>query len=273
MAEFTTWESYFYPETFNPVTRDGTLVNLYEERDADVLRTLEYGDTADRLRELEKDPGKIPHTYDLEHLKAIHGYVFQDVYPWAGQLRTVNMTTGDTFFANINRGSWGQRSTAERYIEDAAAAVRTTRWTELDREEFGAKIAGVFAHVNQAHPFREGNGRTTKRFLDHVAEQSRFQLDYTRVSAEVWNQSSWLTIPDAGAYEVHPEMIQHVFTAIATERPAPAVPSQEDPGRAQQRSPYAPAADAVKYQNRPSTQRPYEPPRAGYEHGRGGAER
>ncbi|MFD7046007.1 Fic family protein [Rhodococcus jostii] len=54
-------------------------------------------------------------------------------------------------------------------------------WDNLDREEFAQRVAVVFAYLNQAHPFREGNGRTAKVFMDHVAEQSRFEFDYTRI--------------------------------------------------------------------------------------------
>ncbi|MDO5093254.1 MAG: hypothetical protein Q4D79_07505 [Propionibacteriaceae bacterium] len=52
MVQFDTWESYFYPETYNPLTGNGTLRNLFDERDQHVLRALEYGSTRDRQREL-----------------------------------------------------------------------------------------------------------------------------------------------------------------------------------------------------------------------------
>ncbi|MFD0760412.1 Fic family protein [Arthrobacter ulcerisalmonis] len=45
----------------------------------------------------------------------------------------------------------------------------------------------MFAYVNQAHPFREGNGRTSKVFMAHVAEQSPYRFDFARVSPEQWN--------------------------------------------------------------------------------------
>lgn len=48
MTRFDTWESYFYPETYNSLTGRGTLRNLFGERDEGVLRALEYGSTRDR---------------------------------------------------------------------------------------------------------------------------------------------------------------------------------------------------------------------------------
>jgi cell filamentation protein len=59
-----------------------------------------------------------------------------------------------------------------------------TEWESLDRESFAARAAAVFALLNQAHPFREGNGRMSKVFMEQVAERSRFTLDFTRVTPE-----------------------------------------------------------------------------------------
>ena len=64
---------------------------------------------------------------------------------------------------------------------DAQYAATELRWGELDRERFGAAAALVFAYLNHAHPFRDGNGRATRVFMQHVAERSRFNLDFTRV--------------------------------------------------------------------------------------------
>jgi cell filamentation protein len=65
----------------------------------------------------------------------------------------------------------------------------------------------VFAYLNQAHPFREGNGRTSKVFMEEVAEQSRFTLDFSRVAPDQWNQASMLSRPDLLAYEPVPNSL------------------------------------------------------------------
>ncbi len=90
MATFDSWESYFYPETYNPLTQDGTLRNLYGERDAATLHDLECGVADRRSVELRLGIADVPRTYDAEHIRAIHGYLFQGVYEWAGQFRTVD---------------------------------------------------------------------------------------------------------------------------------------------------------------------------------------
>ena len=83
---FDTWESYFYPPP-----DEGTLRNLFDERDPVVLTRLEYVETARRQRELLAGQVAIPKTYDAAHMRAIHRHLFQDLYEWAGRTRTVDI--------------------------------------------------------------------------------------------------------------------------------------------------------------------------------------
>lgn len=208
MTTFDTWESYFYPP---PV--DTTMRNVQDIRDPHALRVFEYGATALRQKQLYMDPSIVAHTYDAAHVRAIHSYLFQDVYEWAGQYRSVNMSKNFSSFADVHTGE------IDRYLTDMHRLVEHTEWANLDRAEFGRAAAAVFAHLNQAHPFREGNGRTSKVFMEHVAEQSRFTLDFGQVSPEVWNQASMLSGPDLGHYEPVPDSLVPVFHAIALDRP------------------------------------------------------
>lgn len=205
---FDTWESYFYPPPDH-----GTLQNLFDERDPVVLARLEYVESAERQRELLAGEVSIPRTYDADHLRAIHRHLFQDVYPWAGEFRTVDIFKGaGRGFAEVRSGE------IERYLSDVRRLVVGVAWEHLDRAAFGDHAAEVFAYLNQAHPFREGNGRTSKVFMEHVAEQSRFTLDYAVVSPEAWNQASMLSGPDLFSYEPVPDMLVPVFRAIARDR-------------------------------------------------------
>lgn len=213
-VRYETWESYFYPETYDPSTGQGTLRNLYDERDARALARLEYVDTSSRAFDLTHGLVDLPRTYDAGHVRAIHGYLFQDVYEWAGQYRSVNMSKNLSSFADVHTGE------IERYLTDVKRLVERASWARLDRDGFARASAEVFAYLNQAHPFREGNGRTSKVFMEHVAEQSRFTLDFGQVSPEVWNQASMLSGPDLGHYEPVPDSLVPVFHTIALDRPA-----------------------------------------------------
>lgn len=227
MTTFDTWESYLYPPP-----DEGTLRNLLDERDPAVLAHQEYGRTELRQREILTGRVDVPRTYDADHVRAIHRHLFQDVYAWAGELRTVDMSKGaGKGFAEVGRGEIG------RYLDDVHRLTLGTPWADLDRDAFGERAAEVFAHLNQAHPFREGNGRASKVFMEHVAEQSRFTLDYGRVSPAVWNQASMLSRPDLYSYAPVPDSLVPVFRHIAVERAQPAAPAAR--GAERSRSPRA----------------------------------
>ena len=260
------WDSYFYPHPDS-----GTLRNLFDERDPDVLGRLEYVEAVERHRELLAGEVAIARTYDRDHIRAIHHHLFQDVYPWAGQYRTVNISKGVVGnFADVTTGE------IDRYLTDVHQFVVSTEWGGLDHGDFVEQAAVIFAYLNQAHPFREGNGRTSKVFMDHVAEQSRFEFDYARVSPEVWNQCSMLSGPDAYDYPPHPDLLVPVFDQITVRREEPPTTAVEETraqevGKPTERTryrsrdyPHPPsAANAIRYRRaQPAPDRDRGPTRA-----------
>src|ERR1700740_831618 len=82
-------DPYVYPGT-------NVLRNLRDIRDREQLSTAEAIATTLRIAELERKP--IAGRFDVQHLQAIHRYIFQDIYQWAGEFRTVNISkSGDPF--------------------------------------------------------------------------------------------------------------------------------------------------------------------------------
>lgn len=88
----------------------------------------------------------------------------------------------------------------------------------MDRASFAQVAATVFAYVNVAHPFREGNGRVTKSFLRDMAEQSGFRLDFDQVSKEEWNEMARLTMPGPDDFHPRPEAAYEAFMTLALPR-------------------------------------------------------
>jgi len=176
------WADYFYPDTYDKDYGYGTLRNLYGLHNSDDLREWEYEDTRRRASELRKDPRLIDRTYDAPHLRAIHAYLFQDVYEWAGQYRTVDMGKGNSFFF---------RQEIDMWLEEAHKLVHVSAWPDLDWNGFADASAAVFARVNKAHPFREGNGRTSRVFMDHISELSCFRFNWSHINnIDEWNRCS-----------------------------------------------------------------------------------
>jgi len=86
-------DPYCYPDT-------NVLVNKFGIRNHRDLSLIERNVVSTRLAELYVSP--IEGNFDFDHLKKIHGYLFQDIYDWAGQERTVNISKGGTIFVRFN---------------------------------------------------------------------------------------------------------------------------------------------------------------------------
>jgi cell filamentation protein len=210
-SSFDSWESYFW-EPGGSVLR-----NLYGERDGAALARREYAETAAQELRIARGEVHIPRTYDAEHLRAIHKQLFGNIYEWAGEYRTVGIEK--------NRLPFAEPADIDRYLADAHRLVDTNTWSTMSREEFAHAAADVFAHVNHAHPFREGNGRASKLFMQHVAELSPWRIEYdpkvSGVSAEMWNQAAMLSGPDRGQHRPVPDTLRPVFHAMAQPRHNP----------------------------------------------------
>lgn len=86
----------------------------------------------------------------FETLCRIHAYLFSDIYDFAGKLRTVNMAKGNFRFAPL------------MYLEAALESIEKMPQSTFD------EIVEKYVEMNVAHPFREGNGRSTRIWLDHI---------------------------------------------------------------------------------------------------------
>jgi cell filamentation protein len=86
----SSWNDYFWEPG------GGVLRNRLGITDRALLRAAEYSAVALRLAELAEGPANVPHTFDADHICAIHRYLFQDLYEWAGEYRTVDMGRRDS---------------------------------------------------------------------------------------------------------------------------------------------------------------------------------
>lgn len=169
---FRTWDDYFIPGTSvlrNKFTAPG---KPYGESDPAKLRALEEGASAIRLAELAAHP--IEGHFDYDHMKAIHGYIFQDVYEWAGQERvapaTFMMKDGHSYYPA------GPPLTAAAEAEYAKLADKNLL-RGLDPRAFVEELAESWGEVNVIHSFREGNTRSQFVFYSQLAEQAGYRID------------------------------------------------------------------------------------------------
>ena len=100
-------------------------------------------------------------------LKAIHKYLFEDIYDFAGEIRTVNLSKGNFRFAPV------------MYLQ--AALDNIDKMPQATFEQ----IVEKYVEMNVAHPFREGNGRSTRIWLDLIFKKELHKvIDWSKVDKE-----------------------------------------------------------------------------------------
>lgn len=100
-------------------------------------------------------------------LQTIHKYLFNDVFDFAGNLRTVNIAKGNFLFAPLN------------YLENTLQNIDKMSQSTYD------EIIEKYIEMNIAHPFREGNGRSTRIWLDHILkEELNKVIDWTKIDKQ-----------------------------------------------------------------------------------------
>jgi cell filamentation protein len=157
----------------------GVLRNKLGLKDADALHEAEYAHTAGRIQQLVKHP--IPGNFDIAHLCAIHKHIFQDVYDWAGKPRTVNISKENSLFCLCEYMPSWMNDIHGRLIKDDYLRG-------LDKPAFVDKITHFHGDVDGLHPFREGNGRATRVFIDQLTRQAGYVLDQEKIEQ---NKKSW----------------------------------------------------------------------------------
>jgi cell filamentation protein len=162
-------DPYVYPGT-------DILINKYSIEEQKPLHKIEGMLTGRRLLELMKNP--IDGEFDLKHLQKIHKYIFQDLYSWAGEIRTTNISNGNDFAHHMVVGMYFEESVSNSLKKTHYLREFTTK------SVFVEKLAYYFDHVNAAHPFRDGNGRAQREFFRILALKNNFQIDWSYTTAE-----------------------------------------------------------------------------------------
>jgi cell filamentation protein, protein adenylyltransferase len=193
-----------------------TLKNKLGASTPERLQQLEGRRTARRIFELERGAGP-KGRFDAAHLKALHQYIFQDVFEWAGRTRDerVVLADGSTAFEMTLRKVGGKPFLPGQAIAGAldalAARVANANFLkELTRPEFADRAADIMLELNNIHPFREGNGRTQRAFMRALASAAGHNLAFSVVSAERMTRASI-----AGNEREDPGMMRRMFDEIS----------------------------------------------------------
>ena len=171
--EYQMDSDYCYPGTF-------ILKNKLNITDENELKSAERSITSLRTAQLIQNPieGKL----DFNYLKSIHKFIFGDIYDWAGKIRTVNIAKGNPFcrceFIEEQMDLVMRKLEKENYLEN------------LNIEKLAERLAYYIGEINAIHPFREGNGRTQRMFIECVAMHNGFLLDFSKITNEEMLEAS-----------------------------------------------------------------------------------
>ena len=150
------------------------LINKFNIKDEAVFRKTERLYAAIRQSELRNNP--LVGEFDFNHLKAIHYYLFQDLFYWAGKSRTVAIAKGNLFCL-------------PQYIDSFANDIfiklkKEKYFLKQNKEQLVNSLADLLADLNALHPFREGNGRTQREFIRYIAGINGYGLDWSLVTSD-----------------------------------------------------------------------------------------
>lgn len=151
------------------------LINKFDIRDEKQLEQIEVGITFAKLSELEQNP--IDGNFDFEHYKAIHKYLFEDLYDWAGQIRTVNISKAGTAFADVEE--------IEQLANNCFSRLKSQNYfKDYLFDKFVDNIVDFYNITNMLHPFREGNGRTQRVFIAQLIRNAGYEIDFSEIDSD-----------------------------------------------------------------------------------------
>ena len=143
---------YTYPDSTTVLVNKQNITNIEEAYRNEHLFVTR------RLADLRLEPIQV---YSMSDILAIHNYLFQDVYAWAGQYRKVNISKSGNPFMPIQ-----SFYTAETHMNNL---IHSYHQTANSKDEIIMHLSEILDNLNYFHPFREGNGRTQREVIRSLA--------------------------------------------------------------------------------------------------------
>ncbi len=117
--------------------------------------------------------------YDLSYWCLLHKKLFSDIYCWAGEIRTIDISKGDTRFCNCNR----IEAEATKLFDNLA---KENFLIGLPRKELTKKLAEYYCDMNVIHPFRDGNGRSQRLLFEHLIINCGYEVTFKNIKINDW---------------------------------------------------------------------------------------
>lgn len=167
---------------FDPYLQPGSdcLINLLGLTDTATLNVAEEEFSSPAAAAISVSG--IPLTFDFNHLKAIHHWLFKDVYPFAGEVRQVEISKSDKLFLPYSQIS--------EQAEECFLALQSENYLHgLSLKEFASRAGFYLGWINMIHTFREGNGRTQRAIISQLAQTQGYAFKWDAISPQAMAQA------------------------------------------------------------------------------------
>ncbi|WP_273790946.1 BID domain-containing T4SS effector [Bartonella sp. CM31XJBT] len=174
-------QNFFYPNS-------KVLKNKYRIKEQEILKERCCDDVKKEMIKLRQEP--LPEQFNSSYLKYLHQRLFSRAFEWAGQTREEPFTFEDGTVASmpiLKRKEFTKPFAIGRKIQKGLEKLDKTLSEKnnlqgLTREEFVEQAAGIMIDLHHLHPFREGNRRTKRLFVEKLAQAAGHELDFSLVS-------------------------------------------------------------------------------------------
>lgn len=130
------------------------------------------------LRAIQAEQNMILEKPNFQFFKDIHKFLFDDIYEWAGLVRTINISKKGTIFCDVSQIEEIGKLKFERL-------KKQNYLKELEKEQFIDEISDLYNELNILHPFREGNGRTLRLFITLLIRNAGFDIDFSKCDPDI----------------------------------------------------------------------------------------
>lgn len=163
------------PLTDNCYKGTTCLINKLNIRDASKLKAVEGRITFAKTMELERESLKTG--FNENDYCAIHRAIFEPLYDWAGEYRTIDISKKGTSFAEYN--------TIPELLKNCLKRMRNMNYFRgLDFDKFVDEIVDIYCSTNYIHPFREGNGRTQRVFITQLIRYNGYDIKFSEIDTD-----------------------------------------------------------------------------------------
>lgn len=140
------------------------------------FKGLERSISALKIAQIDQGGFDFELTFDAAHLRAIHRFIFSDIFEWAGEYRNVNISKGTMFcaFQYIREN-----------LDDLFSKLKKEDFLSgMQEDQTASRLAYYLGEINAVHAFREGNGRAQRVFIRQLAYECGYVLSFAHVSGD-----------------------------------------------------------------------------------------